>query len=488
MSGNDKALTWEMGKRYLFIRPNIMKFKLILFFALLTYQIFAQLTIVVNSIPSNTPMGDDIYVTGDFQNWNPSDANYILEEVDIGTYQITINPPVGEIEFKFTRGGWDTVEGNANGGFLPNRTYTYNGSPATLNLDILSWEDLGGTGASTAADNVYLLDDDFFMPQLNRSRRIWIYLPPDYESSNKYYPVLYMHDGQNLFDDQNSFSGEWEVDESLNELFEQGNHGAIVVGIDNGGTLRIDEYSPWYNDDYNEGGEGEQYINFIAETLKPHIDANYRTLMEPEHTVLFGSSLGGLISQYGLMERQDVFGKAGIFSPAFWFNPEVFDHSENTPKDGFKKIYMLAGIPEDNGSVVADVNQMEIALFNNGFTDEEFNKAFHTDGQHSEWYWAREFPWAYLWLFDGVELTAVSESVASSIRLSPNPADSMIHLSNLPDLKKPVARIIGVDGNLIYKRKLQGDVIDVSDLEPGVYVLEIIAKKRFRFSSKIIVK
>ncbi len=468
-----------------------MKVKLLFFFAILSVQTFAQLTITLTNIPSNTPIADDIYIAGNFQNWNPSDPNHKLDPIGNGQFQIVITPDAGTLEFKFTRGSWDNVEGSTDGTFIPNRTYTYNGNASNLDFSVEGWEDLGsssGGNNSTAADNVHLLDDDFFMPQLNRSRRIWIYLPPDYESSNKYYPVLYMHDGQNLFDVQTSFSGEWQVDESLNELFNQGDHGAIVVGIDNGGSLRADELSPWYNQNYEAGGEGEQYINFIAETLKPHIDANYRTLTAPEYTVLFGSSLGGLISQYGLMQRQDIFAKAGVFSPAFWFNPEIFNHSETTDKEGPKKIYMLAGIPEGNGSVVADVNQMEEALNNNNFTNGEFNKAFHTDGAHSEWYWAREFPWAYLWLFDGINLTAVSEATQNSIRLYPNPADSIIQISNLPTLKRPVVRIIGMDGKRIYRKRLIENHIDVSALNAGVYVLEIRARKGFRFSRKIIVK
>ena len=466
-----------------------MKFRLLSIFICFAWQLSAQLTIKVTDIPNNTPMDANIHIAGNFQNWNPSDPDYILDLQSDGSYQITINPPVGTVEYKFTRGSWPMVEGTANGGVISNRQFYYDGSASTLELKILGWEDLSGSGNSTAADNVHILDEDFHIPQLNRNRRIWIYLPPDYYTSDRFYPVLYMHDGQNLFDVQTSFSGEWEVDESLNELFEQGDHGAIVIGIDNGGAARIDELSPWLNNDYNEGGEGDEYLDFIVETLKPHIDANYRTLTDREYTCLFGSSLGGLISQYGLMEHQDVFGKAGVFSPAFWFNaPEIFNHSENTPKTGAMKIYMLAGIPESSGSVVEDVNQMETALFNNGFTAGEFNKAFHSDGQHSEWYWAREFPWAYLWLFDGMDLTNASEQQLSNIRIYPNPSDTVLFLENIPDLKKPKVWIYSMDGKLLDKEDLKNNSVDVSGLQPGVYVLKITAKKGFDFSEKIIVK
>ncbi|HFA47446.1 MAG TPA: T9SS type A sorting domain-containing protein [Bacteroidetes bacterium] len=464
-----------------------MKYRLLFFLTFTACQLFAQLTIKVTHIPSNTPLNASIFIAGNFQGWNPGDADYILDNNGDGTYQITISPPAGLLEFKFTRGSWDSVEGNSNGGFRPNREYNYSGNATTTELEIEGWEDTGGTGNSTAADNVHILDENFFMPQLNRSRRIWIYLPPDYGTSTKRYPVLYMHDGQNLFDVQTSFSGEWEVDESLNELFEQGDYGAIVVGIDNGGSLRTDELSPWFNASQNAGGEGGQYMDFIVETLKPFIDDNYRTLAGREFTCLFGSSLGGLISQYGLMEHQDVFGKAGVFSPAFWFNPEIFGHSENTPKTGHLKVYMLAGLQEGNGSVVEDVNQMETALFNNGFTDDEFNKAFHADGQHSEWYWAREFRWAYLWLFDGLDLTDASEERVQPLRVYPNPADSMVFIDNLPELKRPVVRLYDQSGRLVHKSKLRNNQIDVSSLQPGVYFMKIRAKRRFRFSEKIVV-
>ena len=465
-----------------------MKTKLLLLLLLLSGQIFAQLTIKVNSVPANTPVSANIHIAGSFQGWDPADANSILTNNGDGTYEITITPPVGVITYKFTRGSWPTVEGNANGGFLPDRTYNYAGGVATETVTILSWEDLSGGGTGTAADNVYLLNANFYMPQLDRYRKIWIYLPPDYNSSSKHYPVLYMHDGQNLFDANTSFSGEWEVDESLNQLFNQGDHGAIVVGIENGGGLRLKEYSPWYNSDYNDGGEGGQYVDFIVETLKPYIDQNYRTLPGPEFTCLFGSSLGALVSQYGIIEHQDVIGKAGIFSPAFWFNPEIFDHSATTPKTQDLKIYFLAGVPEGNGSVVADVNQMYSVLLNNGFDNSELNKAFHNDGQHSEWYWAREFPWAYLWLFDGMNFTAASETQANKIKLYPNPTDSLLNLENLPELRRPSFQIFGLDGKLYGKGRLNGNSINVDNLPSGSYVLNILTKKEIVFSEKFVVK
>lgn len=459
-----------------------MQAKLSILLLFLTGPLFAQLTLKVTQVPANTPMTDNIHVAGSFQGWDPASSAHILTNNGDGTYQITVTPPVGLVEFKFTRGGsWATVEGDANGGEISNRTFNYTGSPATVTAQVLSWKDLtNGGGNSTASPNVFLLDNDFYMPQLDRNRRILIYLPPDYNSSDKHYPVLYMHDGQNLFDAATSFSGEWEVDESLDQLHAQGDHGCIVVAIDNGGALRIDELAPWVNTNYNEGGEGGAYVDFIVETLKPYVDANFRTYPGREYTGLMGSSLGGLITQYGVVEHQNVFGKAGVFSPAFWFNdPSIFQHSANTDKTGDVKIYFLAAYPEDNGSVVDDVNQMESVLLNNGYESQELKKLFHQDGAHSEWYWAREFPAAYEWLFGGLTFPSSTTEVPSGkFRVYPNPVDSVLFFENLPPAKKPQYVVYSMDGRVAAKGKLIGNSLDVSKLADGAYVLSIYNNKR----------
>ena len=464
-----------------------MQTRIVLFFLCLSWQLFAQLTIEISSVPVNTPANATLYIAGNFQGWNPGDSNYALTDNGNGTYQITFTPPVGILKYKFTRGSWATVEGNANGGFLPDREFNYTGGAMTETVSILSWEDLGGTN-STAAANVSILSNNFYMPQLDRYRKIWLYLPPDYHTTGKHYPVIYMQDGQNLFDAATSFAGEWKVDESLNDLFAQGDHGCIVVGIENGGAKRIDEYSPWVNTGYNAGGEGALYIEFIAETLKPFMDTNYRTLPGRAYTCLFGSSLGGLISHYGLLERQDVFGKAGVFSPAFWFNPEIYDHSTNTDKTGDMKLFFLAGIPEGNGSVVADVNQMYSVLLNNGFEEWELNKTFHADGAHSEWYWAREFSDAYIWLFAGLNFTNTPETTDHAARLFPNPVDSFLFLKNMPTWTRPSYRIAGMDGKIHASGRLNSTQVDVRHLAPGMYVFQVISKREAVMSEKFVVK
>ncbi|MFK7776089.1 MAG: alpha/beta hydrolase-fold protein [Saprospiraceae bacterium] len=445
---------------------------LVTIFFLLSQITFAQLTLRVNQVPANTPMNDVVYVAGNFQGWDAGDANYQLTEVGNGVWEIEISPAGGMLEFKFTRGSWSTVEGNASGGFIPNRTFNYSGDSTTLDLSILGWEDLGSVGNnSTAASNVQLLDDDFFMPELNRNRKIWIYLPPDYDTSQKDYPVLYMQDGQNVFDAATSFSGEWEVDESLNQLFDDGDYGVIVVAIANGGSHRVDEYSPWINSNYG-GGEGDEYLEFIVNTLKPHVDTSFRTLSGREYTGLMGSSLGGLISTFGGIEHQEVFSKIGTFSPSYWFSNESFTHVTTTGKQHPMKIYTIIGELEGN-THVDNVNQMEDTFLDAGFTADELNTTIHNDGQHSEWYWAREFPAAYEWLFGDLDLTSINNTFTNSIQVFPNPTSDYLFIRGIENFENHSIEIYHSSGQLVSRAKLQNDQIDLQNLPKGFYYIKI---------------
>lgn len=412
---------------------------------LIPYLATGQLYIIVTDIPTETPVEDDIYLAGNINGWNPGDDAYILELQADDTRMLTINPDSGMIEFKFTRGSWETVEGNEFGGYLPNRVYNYTGGPDTLYCSILTWEDTGGP-ISTAAENVSILSSDFYMPQLDTYRRIWIYLPPDYETSGVHYKVLYMHDGQNVFDLSTSFAGEWEVDETLNELHASGDAGCIVVAIDNGGSDRLEEYSPWIIPPYDVEGRGELYMQFIVETLKPYIDDNYRTLTDRDHTGLMGSSIGGLITMYGGMAYPEIFGKLGVFSPSYWVNDSCFIQVSETEHSLDMRIYTIAGALE--GITMTDnVNLMELTLDAAGLDADEHTAIIHADGQHSEWYWAREFEAAYQWLWDAsVYVDAMNNP--DGLMIYPNPANEYIQLTYNYATSISSIQILSPDGRL----------------------------------------
>ncbi|MCC6460283.1 MAG: T9SS type A sorting domain-containing protein [Saprospiraceae bacterium] len=425
----------------------------------------------MTAIPLNTPATEKVYIAGTFNNWNPGDPTKILTAQPNGQYSITLNPAVGPVRFKFTRGNWDSVEGDITGGFQADHIVTYTGMPQTIDVIILSWEDLGAPDPGT---HVTVLDNNFFMPQLNRTRRVWIYVPPDYQTSTKKYPVMYMQDGQNLFDPSTSFAGEWEVDESLDKLFAQGDYGCIVVGIDNGGAYRLDEYSPWVNSLYG-GGQGDEYMSFIVKTLKPYIDAHYRTMPGRNHTGIMGSSMGGLVSMYGIMEYQTIFSKAGIFSPAFWFaGDHPADQVLGAGKRDNLKVYFLAG-GQEPAYVQQDVQEVVDAMLQTGFNASEIQVKTPTDGQHAEWFWKREFPAAYQWLFAGtVTATGEAASDAPSLDVYPNPAMDWIQVSGMDDFEQARVQIVSADGSVQQDVEIQaGESIFTGDLPAGFYAVRV---------------
>ncbi|MCB9333364.1 MAG: hypothetical protein H6574_20065 [Lewinellaceae bacterium] len=212
--------------------------------ALLPSLLSAQLTVTVTSVPANTPASAKIYVTGTFNNWNPGDVTSVLTPTSNGRYTITLNPAIGPVRFKFTRGGWTSVEGNSNGDFIQDHVVTYTGLPQTVEFSILSWEDLAHAIPNRG---VTILDNNFYIPQLNRTRRVWIYLPLIMKPQPRNIRFCICTMDKICSTRQPAFSGEWEVDESLDEMCTQGDYGCIVVGVDNGGVNRLNEYSPWIN-------------------------------------------------------------------------------------------------------------------------------------------------------------------------------------------------------------------------------------------------
>ena len=255
-------------------------------------------------------------------------------------------------------------------------------------------EDLPATTeqkVSTKSANVSILKKEFVIENLNDiSHKVWLYLPPNYENSDEKYPVIYMHDAQNLFDDATSFVGEWDVDGTLNTLYEKTGKGFIVVAVENGGEKRIEEYTPYKNEKYG-GGKGDIYIDFLANELKPYIDKNYKTLTTPENTALIGSSLGGLISFYGGLKYPEVFGKIGALSTSFWFSSDkINDFTKENGNQQNTKIYFLVGEKEGD-SMVPDTENMAKLLVDLGFPAENIKTKIVAEGKHTESFWKAEF-------------------------------------------------------------------------------------------------
>jgi predicted alpha/beta superfamily hydrolase len=452
----------------------IMKSILNLFIlmALATMPVLSQATFLLESIPGYTPAEDLIYLAGDFNGWNPASPEYVLARNQEGLWFITLPARAAgtQIQYKFARGGWDKVEKGPNGEEIANRRYTFGGAD-TVRITIHNWADRSG-GATTAAKNVIKLTPDLFLPQLNRTRRVWVYLPPGYDESDRDYPVLYMQDGQNVFDAYTSFAGEWMVDENLNELAESGKEVPIVVAVDNGGTRRINEYSPWINPTYG-GGEGRLYIEFIANTLKPLIDSTFRTRPERESTGIMGSSMGGLISFFGALERPDIFGKAGVFSPSYWFSDSLWTFTREAGRQHPIRLYQLVGTGEGS-STVSRVLRMQDTLLTLGFRADEIISKVVEGGQHNEQFWRSQFREALLWLFP--ETTGISQMRANelNLRIYPNPAGDVLHIEVKDIPGQYYLSLFDISGACIRQSSVFSDNrLDISHLPAGWYLIKL---------------
>ena len=369
-----------------------------LFFCFITLCLHAgaqfSVRLVVTAVA--TRPNDDIYLTGNFNGWNPKDENYKLKPFGGSRKSIVLKDmAAGTYAFKFSRGGSDKLETTADGRDIADRIIEVN-ADLSQEYTIAGWKDAYPEVPKkyTASPQVRMLDSAFRIPELNRTRRIWVYLPKGYATSSEKYPVLYMNDGQNLFNEQTAAFGEWGVDECLDSLQQKLNKPCIVIGIDNAGDKRMNEYNPYNNEKYGEG-EGKEYTRFLAKTLKPYIDSKYRTLKGPENTTVAGSSMGALISLYAVFAYPDVFGAAGVFSPSLWIAPEIFADAEkfNTPSQ--PKFYLYAGSKEA-AEMVPDMQKMA------GILEKKqryiLRSVVNPLGQHNETYWRREFPGFYLWL------------------------------------------------------------------------------------------
>jgi predicted alpha/beta superfamily hydrolase len=232
-------------------------------------------------------------------------------------------------------------------------------------------------------------------PQLQTKKKIWVYLPLNYEKSNKKYPVIYMHDAQNLFDQAASYAEEWNIDETLDSLKAK----VIVIGIEHGNEKRFEELTP-YKNEKRGGGNADAYLEFIVKTVKPQIDSTFRTKTSAKNTCIWGSSLGGLVSFYAALQYPEVFGKVGCFSPAFWINKnEIFQKMENTPKFD-TKIYLLCGDKEGKEDMVINMKEMETLINSKRCECKKLNKSVIVkEGEHNEKLWRNAFAKAYLWLF-----------------------------------------------------------------------------------------
>lgn len=230
-----------------------------------------------------------------------------------------------------------------------------------------------------------------------------VYLPPDYGHEDwSRYPVLYLHDGQNVFDSATAFGGvEWGVDETVERLIRKGSLAPmIIVGIYNTGEHRIDEYTPTFDPRQKRGGKANQYGRFIVEELKPFIDRRYRTLAGPEFTGLGGSSLGGLVTLYLGLEYPYIFSKLMVMSPSVWWDTGIIlRYVKSLKAKPSTRIWLDIGSKEGRFTP-GHVRQLRDILISQGWrlnADLRFKEV--RGGQHNERAWARRVGAAIRFLY-----------------------------------------------------------------------------------------
>jgi predicted alpha/beta superfamily hydrolase len=248
-------------------------------------------------------------------------------------------------------------------------------------------------------------------PQLGNSRDILVLLPPSYgEAGARRYPVIYMHDGNNLFDAAASYAGEWQVDEAMAALAGEGIE-AIVVGLPNAGNDRRNEYSP-YRDRRLGGGRGDLYLRFLLDTVRPLVESSFRADPSRRARGIAGSSMGGLISLYAFFKYPEAFGLAGVFSPALWFAKGRTAQFVERQPPYLGRIYMDMGTAEyargpNDAAAVDDLltqsmplaSRVALMLEEKGYTQgRDLLYILEEGAAHNEQAWARRFPGAMRFL------------------------------------------------------------------------------------------
>jgi predicted alpha/beta superfamily hydrolase len=361
--------------------------------------LLVRLTFILTSpeLPSDTP----VYITGSIEqlgSWNPGRVKMEPQGNHTWTKEITLNGPLS-IEYKYTLGTWEREGADASGSPLSNLVVDASPQDKTVRDTVLFWTkgprrrvnigQITGTVRYHRGVKAVRLQD----------RDVIVWLPPDYSvDKTRRYPVLYMHDGQNIFDPVTSaFGVDSSIDETADELIKKKSIEPIIIdGIYNTSD-RMKEYTP--------GDKGTLYMNFVIQVVKPLIDSTYRTKPDRKHTIVGGSSAGGIISFMLAWEHSDIFSKAICMSPAFKsLSPDGWDYTRTVRDSTGEKRPIFLYI--DNGAIGLDsqlqpgIDEMLAALKAQGYAEgKDFIFLRDPTAKHSETDWAKRFPNALMTLF-----------------------------------------------------------------------------------------
>lgn len=352
------------------------------------------ITLIINT-PFNTPKGEKIFLTGNFPGckWEPDCV--LLKELSENRYTVTL-PYKGAFKIKVTRGSYEKEAADSRGRILQDFTvdivpqsvgdedegnqYINGESEAHPNLriyDIRNWVDLGPLKAVGTIERI----KGFYSPQLGNTRELHIRLPDDYYKSNRRYPVLYMHDGQNCFDPMTAtFGTDWSVDDVLSDMVRRGEvRDAIVVGIYHKDRWR----------EFNDEDQAPLYGDFLVDTLKPFIDSKYRTLKDRDNTFVMGSSFGSAISVSLSWRYPHVFGRAaGLAFNASFFEDALFRMVDSLPLTT-TKLYLDHGTRGGDQKYGPHAKRFFEKLNKLGMPKDQYDYRVFEHTSHTEADWAR---------------------------------------------------------------------------------------------------
>lgn len=345
------------------------------------------------TVPSST--GSELWVTGGDEGlggWQVRGVRAYRNQVGAFVARAFVTPESTH-RYAVTRGHWGAVERGTNGQPLPeDRTVQVGAAAHTEAITVAGWtgsRDDWRTGTIDYLGNVS-------SAHVN-TRGVLVWLPPGYgaEGNTARYPVLYMHDGQNLMNGRSSFAGEWHADETAQRLVEHGLiEPLIIVGVYNT-SARIPEYTPVPMAQYPGSGQADAYGRFLVEELKPLIDSTYRTRSDADSTGLAGSSLGGLVSMYFGLQHSDVFTRLGVVSPSVWWaDRDIVGQVSALSAQLPLRIWVDIGTQEGNssGETVNDTRLLRDALIAEGWSLGEDLAYLEAPGAgHNEAAWARRF-------------------------------------------------------------------------------------------------
>lgn len=378
---------------------------------MVTRKLDAKCRITIEVYAKTTPPKSRVYLVSTLNDWRTDDPAYQFTEVEPGHWRLEVEVGRGALlEYKITRGTWRTVEVDEQGQELENRRLTVFGT-TTVRIDVPHWRDQASERRPLRRRKTDVrISGPFPIPVLGREREVAVYLPPNYLSEpDRRFPVLYMFDGQNLFDPATAFNVDWQVDLTCDRLIRAGEIApVIVVGIYNGGEKRLSEQSPWKDGRLDAMGEGHAFLRWVVGGLKDHIDSKYRTLSEPAHTGVAGSSMGGLTALYAGYRYPLVFGRVAALSPAFWFaRGQIFRYVAAQTRPPAAKVYLDCGERETarvhpKRDFYKVAHSMVDLLRLQGFEDDrDLLWVSDPQGVHSEACWARRLGPALKFLFPG---------------------------------------------------------------------------------------